>query len=105
MTNEEKLSTLKVLFGSSEEDSVLATYLNIAGRKILAKAYPYDDTVRDVPERYALLQCEIACYLLNKRGAEGQNMHAENGVQRLYESGDVPNSMLKAVVPMCGVIR
>ena len=83
---------------------MLSTYLTLAGRKVLAKAYPYQNDVTEVPAQYAYLQVEIAAYMLNKRGAEGQTSHSENGVSRSYENGDVPSSMLKAVVPYCGVI-
>lgn len=104
MTQEEKLTALKVMVGSSDSDEVLSTYLTLAGRKVLAKAYPYQNDVTEVPAQYAYLQVEIAAYMLNKRGAEGQTSHSENGVSRSYENGDVPSSMLKAVVPYCGVI-
>lgn len=104
MTEEEKIKTLKVMVGDSDSDDVLSTYLLLAGRKIINRAYPYDSTVTDVPSEYETLQCEIAAYMLNKRGAEGQVTHTENGVQRQYEDGDVPPSMLKAITPYCGVI-
>lgn len=104
MTEEEKIKTLKVMVGDSDSDDVLSTYLLLAGRKIINRAYPYDSTVTDVPPEYETLQCEIAAYMLNKRGAEGQVTHTENGVQRQYEDGDVPPSMLKAITPYCGVI-
>ena len=107
MTEVEKLSLLRVMVGQPNEgdwaDDVLISYLNIAGRKIINRAYPYDDTVGDVPRRYGYLQCDIANYLLNKRGAEGQTAHSENGVSRSYESADVPESMLSEVVPHVGV--
>lgn len=105
MTQEEKLTALKAMVGTSDSDEVLSTYLNFAGRKIVAKAYPYQNDVTEVPAQYAYLQVEIAAYMLNKRGAEGQTSHTENGVSRSYENGDVPSSMLKAVIPACGVIR
>jgi len=57
----------------------------------------------DVPKKYHYLQCEIAVFLLNKRGAEGQSRHSENGIDRTYDGGDIP--MLKNVVPYAGVIR
>lgn len=104
MTEEEKIKTLKVMVGDSDSDDVLSTYLLLAGRKIINRAYPYDSTVTDVPSEYETLQCEIAAYMLNKRGAEGQVTHTENGVQRQYEDGDVPPSILKAITPYCGVI-
>jgi hypothetical protein len=93
------------MIGGSDTDEVLSTYLVVAGKKIIARAYPYDDTVTEVPDKYDTLQCEIAAYLLNKRGAEGQTQHTENGISRQYENADVPSSMLKVVTPHCGVIK
>lgn len=105
MTDVEKLTALKAVVGGSDTDEVLSTYLDLAGSKIIAKAYPYQNDISEVPAQYAHLQVEIAAYMLNKRGAEGQTSHSENGVSRSYENGDVPPSMLKAVIPYCGVIR
>lgn len=85
-------------------DSTVSAYLGIAGNKICRKAYPFDPTVTEVPEQYHFLQVEIAVYLLNKRGAEGESAHSENGISRTYENGDVPPSMLRQIVPMCGVL-
>lgn len=104
MTADEKLTALKAMVGGSDTDEVLSTYLNLAGSKIIAKAYPYKTDVTEVPTQYEYLQLEIAAYMLNKRGAEGQVTHTENGVQRQYENADVPPSMLKAITPYCGVI-
>ena len=104
MNDQEKLNMLKNMVGTSDPDDVLSTYLTLAGKKIIAKAYPYDSSVSDVPEQYETLQVEIAAYMLNKRGAEGQVTHTENGIQRQYENGDVPSSMLKTVTPFCGGI-
>ena len=105
MTDAEKLTYLRAMVGGSDTDEVLSTYLVVAGKKIIARAYPYDDTVTEVPDKYDTLQCEIAAYLLNKRGAEGQTQHTENGISRQYENADVPSSMLKVVTPHCGVIK
>lgn len=109
MTDSEKLALCRVMVDQPEtasgwSDDVLKSYLTIAGHKILNRAYPYDNAEREVPTRYGYLQCEIATYLLNKRGAEGEVSHSENGVSRTYESADVPESMLKDVIPHCGVI-
>ena len=104
MTNEEKLTALKAIVGNNDSDEVLSTYLTLAGGKILAKAYPYNSEVSEVPTQYHYLQIEIAAYMLNKRGAEGQTTHSENGIRRTYENADVPSSMLKSVVPFCGVV-
>ena len=110
MTELEKISLCRAMVGQPTEaegwsDDILKSYLAIAGEKILKRAYPYDDTVTEVPRRYGYLQCEIATYLLNKRGAEGEVSHSENGVSRTYESADVPDSMMSEVIPHCGVLR
>lgn len=104
MTNDEKLAALKAMVGSSDSDEVLSAYLKLAGGKIIAKAFPYRNDVTEVPVQYGYLQVEIAAYMLNKRGAEGQTSHSENGISRTYEDADIPSSMLKAITPYCGVI-
>ena len=68
------------------------------------RAYPFDPSIMEVPEQYSYLQVEIATYLLNKRGGEGELSHSENGISRSYENGDVPESMMRQIVPMAGVL-
>ena len=99
----DNISVVKTMTGETDE-AVIDTYLAVAGQKIVSRAYPFDHTATEVPERYRLLQCEIAAYLLNRRGAEGQTAHSENGISRSYENADVPESMMSAIVPSCGVI-
>lgn len=108
MLDAEKLIVLRSMVGGSDapewNDDVLLTYLAIAGRKIINRAYPYKEYSDTVPPKYEMLQCEIAAYLLNKRGAEGETSHSENGISRSYENADVPESLIGAVVPFIGVI-
>ena len=103
MSESEKLEMLKDLSGEPD-DAILLTFLTLAGQKIIQRAYPYRGDVKEVPARYATAQVEIANYLLNKRGAEGETYHSENGINRSYENADVPESMLKRVIPFAGVI-
>ena len=103
MTDTEKLTMLKAMTGEKDE-SVLSTYLSIAGNKVLKRAYPFDSTVTVVPDRYAYNQVEIAAYLVNKRGAEGETAHSENGISRSYEDGDVPPTLLREIVPCASLI-
>jgi hypothetical protein len=105
MTEKEKLAVLRTMIESADDDKVLSTYLKLAGKKIIARAFPYEPTITEVPAQYDTLQCEIAAYMLNKRGAEGQTSHSENGISRSYENADVPTSMLKVITPFCGVIK
>ena len=103
MTEADKISMVKAMTGETNEATVLA-YLSIAGSKICHKAYPFADTAMNVPPKYEHTQVEIAVYLLNKRGAEGQTAHSENGISRTYENADIPASLLREVVPMASVI-
>lgn len=105
---DKKLILLRTMVGQSDSenwtDEVLLAYLDIAGREIIRRLYPFKGDATEVPEKYNTLQCEIATYLLNKRGAEGETSHSENGISRSYENAGVPESMLKSVIPYCGVI-
>lgn len=103
MLEAEKIELVKTMTGETNESTV-SSYLGLAGNKICRKAFPFDPTVTEVPEQYGFTQVEIAVYLLNKRGAEGQTSHSENGISRSYESGDVPASMMRQVVPMAGTL-
>ncbi len=106
MSDAEKLEFVKSLTPVKAEDKAkLGAYLAMAADKVLARAYPYDSSQTTVPARYETLQCRIAAYLWDKRGADGETGHTEPGVTRAYEDGDVPASMLRDIVPMCGVVR
>ena len=105
MDDREKLATVRAMINGDDTDDVLSTYLKLAARKIIARAYPYDKEAAEVPKQYDFLQCEIAAYMLNKRGAEGQKIHSENGITRQYENADVPSSMMNVITPYCGVIK
>lgn len=106
MMDKQKISMTARLSGKDEEidSEALSDYLMIAGQEIMERCYPFgckDGT--QMPARYDLLQCKIAAYLINKEGAEGQIAHSENGVSRSYESGGVPESMLRQITPMGAV--
>lgn len=108
MTREQKIKYLSRMIGDdTEEEDILGIYLDLAGDKILNRMYPFltDYTGLEVPDRYAMIQLNISVYLLNKRGAEGEIQHIENGIHRNYGSADVPDNMLKDIVPYCQAIR
>lgn len=103
MTDIEKQTMVKTMTDEKDEE-VVSTYLSIAGDKVCRKAYPFDPSVSEVPDQYAHIQVEIAVYLLNKRGAEGQISHSENGISRSYEDGNVPPTLLREIVPYATVM-
>lgn len=104
MTHAEKLHKLTILVEDKDADNErLSIYLDIAKTIILNKAYPYGNQPDDVPSKYEHVQLNVATYLYNKRGAEGETQHNENGINRTYESASVPESMLREVVSFVGL--
>lgn len=103
---EDTLDKLKVLIGLSgyDQDELLTALLLLGEQKILDRLYPFDDTMTSLPSRYVSKQMEIAAWLYNKRGAEGQVAHSENGINRTYKSADIPESLLAGVTPKVGVL-
>lgn len=102
MTNEEMLAIVKARTGV-DDTTLLSAYIDDAGQAIINKAYPFKVGITEVPAKYQRLQVEIAVYLADKMGAEGQTVHIENGVHRTYESASIPDSMLKPVIPLCKI--
>lgn len=98
----EMLKRLKALSGEKDEE-LLKIYLSFAESAILERVYPFNAQEKKVPEKYQNKQLEIALYLYNKRGAEGETAHSENGISRSYENAGIPDSMLKGIIPFAGL--
>lgn len=107
MDRETQIRVLGTLTGGGDSDDVLAIYLDRAREVLLNIIYPTEPNraQMDVPEPYQMKQIEIAEYLLNKRGAEGEIQHIENGVHRNYGSSDIPEAMIRHITPFCGVVK
>lgn len=91
-----QLEKLKLLLGNPEEsDAVLEFYLENAKDIICDIRFSVD-----VEPKYLTQQIKIAIELYNKRGAEGQASHGENGIMRTYEKADVSPSLLSQITPM-----
>lgn len=102
------LENLKIYLGmdiaDTSKDGRLSLFLSMADNKILNKRYPFGYTDTDKANallKYSDIELEIAVYLWNKIGAEGQTSHNENGINRGYESAGIPDSFVKDIVPMC----
>ena len=109
MTDSEKLTTLRAICGLTEDemsDDSLSIYLDLAADVVLRRAYPFltDFTDVNVPDRYALIQVQIANEMISKRGAEGEIMHIEDNVHRDYESAYVSQSLLNQIIPYAKVM-
>ena len=108
MTDEKKIVMLQAMLGDeSDSEAVLSVYLDLAAQKILNRMYPFKENYDglEVPDRYVMTQLKIANYMLNKRGAEGQIQHIENGIHRNYGAADIPDGMLEEIVPFAQAIR
>ena len=109
MEQYEKLAELRLIVESDEDDNVLLSYLEQAKDVILNRMYPYgtdeEYAQMDVPKRFEFKEIRIAAYFMNKRGAEGEVQHIENGIHRNYKSSDVPEDMLWDVFPVVGIPR
>ena len=107
MTMEKKIDILSQMMGDDIDRGILGVYLELAAQKVLNRMYPFKDDYEGlvVPDRYVAVQLKIANYMINKIGAEGQIQHIENGIHRNYGDADIPDGMLKDVVPHAQAIR
>ena len=107
MTAEEKLAYLKKMSVHEKDENVLASFLALAEEKATTKVFPFGEpkNAAAVMHRYDKVICEIAVYLVNKRGAEGEKSHTESTAERVYENGGVPDSIMNKLTPFCGAIR
>ena len=87
MTREERIHTMQTMLGEEIGEELLQVYLLQAQEKILNHRYPYgNNRPVEVEPRYEQDLLELAIVLFNKRGAEGQKSHNENGVQRTWRT-------------------
>lgn len=89
MTSTDKVTMVRTLIDdASVSDDLITVYLNLAEGKIFNRLYPFGrpTDVTEVPDKYAILHCELASRLFMRRGAEGQTGHTENGIARIYGS-------------------
>lgn len=105
MTDDEMVAAVKALVADERLDTYAEPYLSAAKSAVVGRLFPYsgEATWSDVPERHHWGTVQIAVYLVNRRGAEGEVSHSENGVSRTYGSAGVPEKFFDGMVPMVGV--
>ena len=104
MTDAEKLAVLKKMLdtGDTTSDEIANAYLAAAEKAVVNIAFPFGDGTEEMPEKYDYEQIEIALYMLNKRGAEGENLHIEAGTHRSFETADIPVSLRSRITAHAG---
>ena len=101
-----QLQKLKIWLDVPEEDTSkdkkLLLMLDRAADKIKQKRnWAFDQPME---KRWNELQIQVALFMWNKQGAEGETEHNENGVTRKYENADIPASLLNDVTPLAEVV-
>ena len=103
MSEAEKLELFEKLIAPDvEAEEVLEAVLSEAEALILNKMFPFgykEGTV--IPARYENLHVQLAVEIYNKRGAEGQSAHGEQGISRSWPE---KNRLLAMIVPHVGSV-
>lgn len=100
----EQLERLKLRITEKVNDDELEDILESAKAVILSRRFPFSEWPDEIEDRYKDLQIRIAVEMFNKRGAEGETAHSENGVSRSYASANVSEDLLKEITPKVGVV-
>ena len=98
------LERLKIRITENVPDAELEDILESAKAVILSRRFPFGDHPDELENRYKDLQIRIAVEMFNKRGAEGETAHSENGVSRTYSSASVSEELLREITPKGSVI-
>lgn len=104
MTDEEKLAILKSMLdnGDTTSDEIANAYLLAAKQAVINLAYPFGNGSEEMPSKYDYEQIEIALYMLNRRGSEGETEHTEGGTSRTFEVADIPISLRCRITAYAG---
>ena len=87
MTLEQKIDYMQKMMEDTPIDFGMAQiYLDLAQQKLINHIFPFRNDVVELNSKYDYDQIELAIVLYNKRGAEGEELHNENGVHRRYRS-------------------
>lgn len=93
MTATEKLIVLKTILDVTDNsiDTELNTYLFLAEKEILNWMYQrrVPEGVTAIPECYEVTQIYAVVNGYNKKGAEGESVHNENGINRTFSTADM----------------
>lgn len=103
MTDAEKIVMVKAM-SDETDDTIISAFLSMAGDVIYNVVDPFKTCEKtDVLADYGSTQTKLAAYYINKRGWDFETTHTENGVSRMYETGDIPQSIQKELTPKVGV--
>ena len=99
-----QLERLKIRITEKVNDIELEDILESAKAVIMSRRFPFGEHPAEIEDKYKDLQIRIAVEMFNKRGAEGETAHSENGVSRSYSSASVSEELLREITPKAGVV-
>ena len=100
----DKLTMTKELIDGEVADGKVLAFLEKAKQVILRRLDPLGVVnPTDVPNIYAMLQCELAARYYYRQGGEGETAHSENGVNRTYGSVN-DEDLLREIMPYVKVV-
>lgn len=106
MNTAEKITRVQTLLGNDPDatDGLIEIYLDDAEDAIMNRIYPFGvPNDAEMPTRYESIQCQLAQRYFLRRGAEGEIVHNENGVNRTYDSVN-DKDLLETIVPIAKAI-
>ena len=103
MSKEKLIEKIEILSGENDPE-ILEIFLEIAQSEILSRRFPFGDRPEEFPSEYEVKAIKIASFLINKMGAEGETEHTVDGVKRVYGGADIPEDMLKDIIPLAKVV-
>lgn len=97
MDTQSKLTVIKTMLNIPESDITLdneiSVYLDMAANEILNWMYINKpgkrETVKAVPTRYEMVQIHAVVNGYSHKGAEGETVHNENGINRTFKYDDM----------------
>lgn len=92
----EQLQKLKVQLDNPDVDDGILIFCLDRAKDIICDIRNSDK----VETMYLNTQISIAIELYNKRGAEGQLAHTENGISRTYSSADISREIIRTITPV-----
>lgn len=109
MNKVDKINLVRKLFGRKADgteltDAEVTPFLTVAESIILNRLNAFEP-MTELPSKFDVLQCRIANFMLVKQGAEGEIQHTENGVTCIYGQADIPEALMREIVPKVGVFR
>lgn len=95
-TENNLLETFKELLGDPYDSDIILKFCLDNASDIICDIRNSDK----VEKKYLNSQLAIAIEIYNKRGVEGQTSHTENGLSRVYETGDISKTVISRITPV-----